>query len=304
MVSGPFESAVIDQYADRAAWDAEAAGLVARMLERWELTSLEAFTGGEAGSALLVRQADGTPAVLKLGFPHLESIWEPVALDAWSPMTPAILRQDGWTWALLLEQVVPGTPLSRAELDPLEAVAIGARRHAELTAVAPPAGIPTLAEYVGHMAELAVAQLPDWKHAFGRVGSQELVERALEELTELAGTPDRELLLHGDYNPGNLLAADDGSWRVIDPNPMVGDPAFDPWPLIEQLGAPWKQQHPDVVLLRNATVACDLAGIDRDRLLRWAFARTGLNVTWYLEDGEQQHAADEVAKLQVLDKMC
>ncbi len=111
------------------------------------------------------------------------------------------------------------------------------------------------------------------------------------------------MFLHGDYNPGNLLASDDGSWRVIDPNPLVGDPAFDPWPLIEQLGSPWKQPRPEVVLLRNATVACDLAGVDRDRVLQWAFARTGLNVTWYLEDGDLQHAADEVAKLEVLDRM-
>lgn len=303
MVSAPFETAVIHRYPDRAAWDAEAADLVARMLQRWKLTTAEALTGGEAGAALLVHEEDGSAAVLKVGFPHLESIWEAVALDAWSPMTPAVLRQDEWTWALLLERVSPGTPLSRAELEPLEAVAIGARRHAELTAVAAPSGIPALEDYVGHFAGIAAGRLAGWQAQLDRLGSRSLVERAIAELPELAGTADRRVFLHGDYNPGNLLAADDGSWRVIDPNPLVGDPAFDPWPLIEQLGAPWKQERPEVVLLRNATVACDLAGADRDRVLRWAFARTGLNVTWYLEDGDLQHAADEVAKLEVLDRM-
>jgi streptomycin 6-kinase len=303
MSTAPFERSVIQRYPDRAAWDAEAADIVARMLDRWHLTVRDALTGGEAGATLLVDQSDGTPAVLKVGYPHLEALWEAVALEAWAPIAPAVLRQDAWTWALLLERVFPGTPLSRAELEPVEAVAIGARRYAELSAVQPPEGIPTLVDSIGHFAPVAAEQLPGWRAMLDRLGSRALVERAIEELPELGATADRQVFLHGDYNPGNLLASDDGSWRVVDPKPLVGDPAFDPWPLVEQLGAPWQQRQPGDTLLRNATVACDLIGIERERLLRWAFARTGLNVTWYLEDRDLQHAAEEVAKLEVVDRM-
>lgn len=298
-MSTPFESAVIDRYPDRAAWDAEAADLVTRMLERWHLAAREAYVGGEAGSALLVDQADGTPAVLKVGYPHLESIWEAVALDAWAPIAPAVLRQDPWTWSLLLERVEPGTPLSRAELDPDEAVAIGARVLAGLHRVAAPDGIPALRDHLAHFGGIAQAQLPGWRDVLDRLGHRALVERAIAELPALdEGAP---AFLHGDYNPGNLLASSDGTWRVVDPNPLVGDPAFDVWPLIEQLGDPWQQRDPSSVIARNATIAAELAGVDRDRVLRSGFGRTGLDVTWYLEDGELDLAAKALAKLTVLD---
>jgi streptomycin 6-kinase len=42
----------------------------------------------------------------------------------------------------------------------------------------------------------------------------------------------RRVLLHGDFNPGNVLSWGDGRWAVIDPKPMIGDPAYDPWPLV------------------------------------------------------------------------
>lgn len=301
--SRPFEVAVIDRYRERTAWDAEAAELVARMLERWQLTAREAFVGGEAGATLLVEQADGFPAVLKVGYPHIEAVWEAVALDAWAPLSPAVLRQDTWTWSMLLEYVTPGLPLSRAELDPVEAIAIAARVHAKLMTVPVPDGVPGLADHVALFGPIAAEQLPAWREILDRFGSRELVERAIAWLPELAASGSERAFLHGDYNPGNLLAAHDGSWKVIDPKPLAGDPAFDPWPLVEQLGAPWQQRDPVTVIVRNATVFCELTGIDRERLLRWAFARCGLNLTWYLEDDEFEHAAREADKLRVLDRI-
>lgn len=45
----------------------------------------------------------------------------------------------------------------------------------------------------------------------------------------------REGLAHGDFNPGNILRDDSGGaagWIAIDPKAVIGDLAWDPWPLI------------------------------------------------------------------------
>ncbi len=64
---------------------------------------------------LQVTTADGTSAVLKVGFPHFEGVWEAVGLERWGPdLAPEVLRQDPWTWSLLLEQLRPGTQLVNA----------------------------------------------------------------------------------------------------------------------------------------------------------------------------------------------
>jgi streptomycin 6-kinase len=57
--------------------------------------------------------------------------------------------------------------------------------------------------------------------------------RARGLLRELPPTAGRRVLLHGDFNPGNVLAGRTGTWVAIDPKPMIGDPAYDLWPLLE-----------------------------------------------------------------------
>src|SRR5688572_29034049 len=98
MDSAPFELSPIDAYASRQAWDATAAELVGTMLNRWHLTPQQAYTGGEAAAVLAVTTSDGTHAVLKVGYPHVESVWEAVGLESWgAPLAPRVLRQDAWT---------------------------------------------------------------------------------------------------------------------------------------------------------------------------------------------------------------
>jgi streptomycin 6-kinase len=294
----PFEDAPVETYDSLSAWGAEAPGIVARMLTRWELSAGEVFVGGIAASVLSVRSADGTPAVLKVGYPHVEAIWEAVGLDAFPrDSAPAVLRQDSWTWAMLLEPISPGTPLSRIELDPREALRIGGALHARLAASVVPDRIPTLVTAMADYARTARDRLPSQTSQLDAFGVRELVNAAIGELEELAGTDSSEALLHGDFNPGNILLDADGRWKTIDPKPLVGDPAYDLWPLVSQLGRPYESAHPAAVLAEQLAIAADAAEVDPVRAGRWAFARTGLNVSWYLADGEPGQAAKESAAL-------
>lgn len=289
MTGVPFESSVIEGFATRASWDASAAETVARMLERWQLTPGEALVGGYSASVLAVTTADGDPAVLKVGFPHVEGVFEPVALTAFGELAPRILRQDEWTWSLLLERVSPGAPLSTAGLSVAEALGIGCDIHRRLTAIRPPKGLPTLADAMGDYSRTArerfAGQLPELE----RMDAAGLVALALDELDALASDPSEPVLLHGDFNPGNLLRGEAG-WRVIDPKPLVGDAAADLWPLVQQLGESTPLEE------RLATVG-HLTGLDPARIARWGFARIALNASWYLDDGSTDLAEASVAEL-------
>jgi len=281
METGPFEATAIDAYPSKSAWDASAAELVGTMLHRWHLTAGEAFVGGEAASVLRVTTQDGTAAVLKVGFPHEEAVWEAVALEAWGPaLAPRVLRQDAWTWALLLEDVRPGIPLARAAMPARDALVVGAELYGRLGARAVPPGILLLEEAMAPFVARAAASAP---------ADDELLRAGLAEFEVLLQLPGGDALLHGDYNPGNVLQSAEG-WVAIDPKPVRGDPAFDLWPLVSQLGTVWSEPHPEAVLARQLDVVCSVAGVDRDRSARWGFARSALNISWFRADGDARAA--------------
>jgi streptomycin 6-kinase len=278
----------IDAYPSKSAWDASAAELVATMLARWNLTPGQAFVGGEAASVIRVTTADGTTAVLKLGFPHVEAIWEAVALEGWGPeLAPRVLRQDAWTWALLLEDLQPGIPLLRYRVPAKDALRSAAKLYAALSTRDVPAGIPRLEESMRPFHDKAVSRLRQHLPLLGENGG--VLEAGLEALATLLDSPRGDAFLHGDYNPGNIVSSDKG-WRAIDPKPMCGDAAFDMWPLVSQLGSPWADEHPERILASQLRLVAGIADIDPQRAAHWGFARAALNISWFLDDQDARAA--------------
>lgn len=288
MEYGPFETATPGVFPSRQQWDATAADLVATMLERWHLIVVEPFVGGAAASVLRVLCADGSPAVLKVGYPHREAVWEAVGLEAAWPYAPTLLRQDAWTWSLLLEDLHPGTPLGRAGMPVDESLAVGGELLAALHARPVPAGIPSLTEAMNRYATDAAAQVEHLAPALEALGVRSLVDDAIARMLELSASGPDPVLLHGDFNPGNILLDDTRGWLAVDMKPMHGDPAFDLWPLVVQLGP-----HVDVQLHSAAAAA----GVDRDRAAGWGFARTGVNLSWYVAEGSTKAAEAEADAL-------
>lgn len=288
MDTSPFETAAIDAYPSKTAWDASAAELVGTMLNRWNLTAGEAFVGGEAAAVLRVTTSDGTSAVLKVGFPHVESIWEAVALEGWGPeLAPRVLRQDAWTWSLLLEDVLPGIPLLRYQVPPKDAMRSAARLHRVLASRPVPDGIPRLADAMRPFHDKAVSRLRQHLPLLGENG--DVLEEGLAVFRDLLEAPAAEAFLHGDYNPGNVISSAKG-WRAIDPSPMRGDAAFDLWPLVSQLGSPWTNPHPERVLAEQLQFAAEIAEVDQRRAAQWGFARAALNISWLLDDEDARAA--------------
>jgi streptomycin 6-kinase len=213
-----------------------------------------------------------------------------------------VLKQDPWTWSLLLERVEPGTRLSDADLPVARALAIASELFAKFVEVDIPADVPDLADIMTGYLSNAHGRLDGQRAELEALGVRELVESGLADVAALAASTDDDYFLHGDYNPGNLLLDEhEGSdrWRVIDPKPMRGDREFDLWPLVEQLGSPWTRPDPASVLRDQLLLVTENTGCDYARAARWAFGRSALDVTWYLEDSNREAAAAAARKLRI-----
>lgn len=95
-----------------------------------------------------------------------------------------------------------------------------------------------------------------------------LVRYGLALFRALPRTADRAVVLCTDLHADNVLAAQREPWLVIDPKPHVGDPTYD---VVQHLlnGEDRLRIDPHGAVRRMA----DLAGLDRQRLQRWLFAR-------------------------------
>ncbi|MEU9594676.1 aminoglycoside phosphotransferase family protein [Streptomyces sp. NPDC048193] len=177
--------------------------------------------GGRSSLVILVRQADGTPAVLKLAPRRARPESERAALAHWGGLG-AVQLLDGETreGVLLLERLHPDVsvrslPESKALLE-----AAGTLRRLW---VEPPAAhtFETVAERTGRQAEAMRAA------AVARPVVAALVDAALGAREELLAAPPEQRLLHGTFRQSKVLAGDRMPWLAVGPDPVVGESAFD-----------------------------------------------------------------------------
>ena len=104
-----------------------------------------------------------------------------------------------------------------------------------------------------------------------------IVAHELESRADLKKTMSqpRTVLLHGDFHPGNVLAAAREPWLAIDPKPLLGDPAYD---LAQWLGNRCEavERSPDAgsAIRRQIDHLSDLLNLDPARVAGWAFVKS------------------------------
>jgi streptomycin 6-kinase len=277
--------AMVDRGEEWQTWVDTLPAAIAGLLAEWELTIEGSPMHGYCSVVLPVRTRAGRPAVLKVGFPDLESEHEALALQRWHGAGAVLLlRADPHRRALLLERLHPET---LTELWDVEACEVVGELYGRLHVPAPPQPRRLSGELVRWQRQLD--NLPR-----GAPVPRRLVEQALAVARDFAVDDDTDgVLVHGDLHYDNVLAADREPWLVIDPKPLSGDPHFEPAPMLwnrwDEMIASGSVR--DAVRRRFHTLV-DTAGLDERRARDWVVLRVVLNAVWALEDGDDDQ--DEV----------
>lgn len=210
------------------AWLEALPGLIESLARRWRLDLGEPFEG--PGSSAWVAPAgtvDGLPAVLKVAWPYwdrphggggLEARTEAAGLRFFDGVGAVrLLRADEEVLALVEERCEPGQDLWTLESDEADAVAAAVLRRLWR----PPGGSGGFEDLANVVADWIV-EFPSLEETYGA----DVVHKAVEIAADLSATAEAVVVLHGDFNPGNVLNCARG-WLAIDPKPVVGEPAFD-----------------------------------------------------------------------------
>lgn len=270
---------------------------LAAAVARWDLRLGREITGGSVSHIRAVTTADGLPAVLKLSFPHREARDEVAALAWWDGRGAVrLLASDPEDpFVLLLERCEPGTRLvDRDDLGATERLTIGADAAARLWATGVPAESPfeRLLDVCDEWADLAEHRMQTLAPPL----DPGVVRQGVALLRELPRTAPREVVVHGDHNPGNVLAAEREPWLVIDPKPMTGDPAYDLGPLLMQVDDPFALPDPVAAVVERTALVADRTGLTPERVHAWSVARLVESALWYVSRAELPEAQDNAAR--------
>ena len=196
---------------------------VRSQLDEWELTADGPVTHGSASTVMAVRTSDGTPAVLKIASPAVESEHEHLALRRWGGVGAVrLLRADPHRHALLLERLARRTSTPCGTSRPVR----WWRRLLGASTFPPLPQLRSLATVVEQwVSDFEVlprsAPIP-----------HRLVEQAIAAARELTADQEGGVVLHGDLHYGKVLAGEREPWLAIGPKPLNGDPHFEIAPML------------------------------------------------------------------------
>ena len=245
-------------------------GLVGRIAADWQLTIGRAHRGGSHALVADVRLADGSLAVLKVPYIDVENREEPDALKLYDgDGAVRLLRCDG-SGAMLLERLVPGTPLENYS-DAEEALDIACRLLRRLRQ--PPGA--------RHPFPLVVDEARHWAAEIEGVSQRipaDLSDQARRVAGNLLAPVGEDMLVNRDVHLENILAAEREPWLLIDPKPLVGEAAFDAgFLLIDRLRS---NPTPEAAARLIPQLAAGL-GVQARRVRDWGLLRSVVNAAWF-----------------------
>ena len=250
------------QTVDGAAWLDQLPQAITDLKQRWSLTLSPLFEEEASCSwvAPCVRR-DGTPAVLKLGLPHMEAENEIDGLLFWEgDPTVFVLEADLELNAMLLERCEPGTTLrERPESEQDQVIAKLLKKLWRTLPERHP--FRPLSEMIAVWAKESGEQADRWPDTG-------LAQEGLRIFETLLNDAPCDVLLATDLHAGNVLRAQREPWLVIDPKPFYGDPAYDATQHLLNCKERLRSK-PISTIGRFA----DLLGVDPERVRLWTFAR-------------------------------
>jgi streptomycin 6-kinase len=256
---------------------------VARCAEKWQLRLEPPYHQSFVSIVFPATLPGGSPAVLKIQWPHRESEHEHEALQLWNGKGAVqLLGYDAEEHALLLERCEPGDHLSSADAEQALDVLVELLPRLWI-----PAGQPfrTLAEECGEWGRRLPA---DWDLA-RRPFERALLDAALEAMDRLSSPGEAQVLLHQDLHGDNVLRARREPWLAIDPKPLVGEREFSLAPGIRS----YEFGHSRTAVLHRLDRLSSALRLDRERCRLWALAQT---LAWGVEGAMVREKHVETAR--------
>jgi streptomycin 6-kinase len=253
--------------ADRADWLATLPALARGYATRWSLRPDGPPLHGYVGVVWPVVRADGTPAMLKLSWPHDEATDEAVALATWAGHGAVeLLEHDPDDYALLLERLDPEHSLNEEPIDTAVDVICGVLRR--LTMPAPP-----LRRSVRDKAATWVTALPARAAELGDPIPAPILAEAVAHCRTLGPTAG-DLLVNEDLHYFNVLRGHREPWLLIDPKPIAGDPEF---AVIPMLWNRYEETGGAQAIPARFDAIVRAGGLDRERARAWTLVRSVAN---------------------------
>ncbi|HUP87459.1 MAG TPA: aminoglycoside phosphotransferase family protein [Acidimicrobiales bacterium] len=263
-------------------WLERLPSLLGAAATRWDLELGPPFRGGSAAWAGPVRRrTDGLRCVLKVTLPHREARFEGAGLALWGGEGAVrLIDAHDDDFALLIEECLPGSTLLDHPAPPEERLALAAGVLRRLWSVPVPNDAPfeRVADVCADWAELVRRRMEEHRPPL----DSGLVEVGATLLESLPASATRSVLVHGDFNPTNLLRSEREPWLAIDAKPMIGDPGYDPLSLVLQVGDPVA----DGLVLPRYTLVAEVLAEPVERLLAWSVARLVESALWHVSRGE------------------
>lgn len=287
-------------------WIAALPELIEKRCAAWELEITgKPFNGGTHSFVAQVRRADDSAAVLKLPIVDEENLAEATALHLYAGDGAVELYEyDQASGAMLIEPADPGEPLVEQHLftgphreglpENIGRIESACRLYRRLsrpfTSVPGFPQPPSATEMAAYYHRELLPRIAE----MGAVGiDSSMVDRFGELSEDLAAYRGPQHLVNRDTHLGNIVSAQREPWLLIDPKPLVGEPAFDAGFLLGiQLEAdPDPARVPELV----DRVAEHMA-VPGDRARAWAFVRAVEEVVWTVEDKEDSTTWLRIAK--------
>lgn len=276
-----FQQTILELYGERGqVWLAHLPELLVECERRWQIQVQPAFEPLSYNYVAPAVRQGGALVVLKAGVPNRELSGEIAALRLFDgDGIVQLLDGDAERGVMLLERILPGTPLAAME-DDAQATVIAAQVMRHLWRPAPAVhSFPTVADWAAGFQRLRQR----YDGGSGPLDAR-LVAQAERLFAELLASQTKTMLLHGDFHHWNVLSAERQPWLALDPKGLVGDPGYE----VGQLLLNHLDWSDHVAVLRcqrrRLDQLAELLEYDRERLRCWGMAQATLSGWWSLED--------------------
>ncbi len=248
------------------------------LAEKWELEQLKLEIATPYGEVYFAIRHN-LPVALKVTDPKMNEPDGPEAMLHFAGIGAARLLVKSEK-GFLMERIEPGRQLSNMVFDGKddEATEIVCQVAAELHKSGPSesfGSIPTWHErYDIHAEHEGAVRLPT-----------KIYHRAKGLYQEMALSQGPKTVLHGDLHHDNIIFDHLRGWLAIDAKGYLGEREFEYGCALRNPGTDPRLFARPEIIERRMSIIIEHTGLDRQRILIWAFTQAVLSAIWSMEDG-------------------